>query len=316
MKTSTTATLGLAMLLWLTSAPENKTSWSVDPAVRVQRISFHVAAVEESRGKRKVVSDATIDGMPGTDFVIDLQANRFKMSARFLTDLVSTDALRIRTKLITRRFYGYSEHNLPIYEEDDQAETLLLGFGEQITLLPFGRNGGDDLLKIEITPSKSERILASSKVTTPEINIVDPGPGFISIKASRSPHNFDVSALLFEDGREIARGRMNCLLEEPQEITLQAAANAVEAFENPIALRFMVERFERNESTGQASITFDAHQLNNRSDARQPIAVKWAGVVALGNETGYDLKGRYLPAAGKRYELRFIVNLAPNEQQN
>jgi len=259
-----------------------------------------------------VLSDATVDGMPGTDFVIDLHANRFKMSARFLTDLASSDSLAVKATLDTRRFYGYSEHKLPIYEEDNQKEALLLGFDEQIILLPFGRNGGDSLLKIEITPSKNEKLLASEKAGTPEINIIDPGPGFISIRASRTPHNFDVSARLLENGREIARRTTNCLIEEPQEVTLQSEEGAAQEFENPLTVRFTIDKWESNESKGQASITFDAYELDKKNSTRQPVALNWSGIIALDKEAIYDLTNFYLKGSDKKYELRFIVSLSKN----
>ena len=103
-----------------------------------KRIRFQVATVEEGTGGRKVISNATIEGPPGTDFFVDLQSQRFKMNARFLTDLVSPGKLKVRAKLNTRRLYGYSQNNLPLYEEDNQSETLQLGFEEQVVLLPFG----------------------------------------------------------------------------------------------------------------------------------------------------------------------------------
>src|SRR5687768_15083519 len=93
-----------------------------------KRIRFQVATIEEGDGGRKVISNATIEGPPGTDFGVDFQFGRFKMSARFLTDLISPAELKVRAKLITRRLYGYSKNNLPLYEEDNQSETLHLGF--------------------------------------------------------------------------------------------------------------------------------------------------------------------------------------------
>ena len=83
-----------------------------------RRIRFQIATVEEKAEARNVISEAIVEGPPGTDFNINLQGSRFKMNARFLTDLASTEMLKVRARLNTRRLYGYSERNLPLYEED------------------------------------------------------------------------------------------------------------------------------------------------------------------------------------------------------
>src|SRR5207253_9776263 len=93
-----------------------------------KRIRFQVTAVAGST----VLAQTTIEGLPGTDFSINLNAGNFKMQARFLTDLVADDRLKVRANLDTRRFYGYSPTNLPLYEEDNQKHTLEMGFSEGI----------------------------------------------------------------------------------------------------------------------------------------------------------------------------------------
>src|SRR6185436_19490921 len=119
-------------------------------------IRFQLTTIEEGAGGRKVISNAIVEGPPGTDFVVDLQSKRFKMNARFLTDLVAPGDLKVRAKLNTRRLFGYSQNNLPLYEEDNQSETLQLGFDEKLILLPFGKGSGE-LLKVEVTPGLSDQ---------------------------------------------------------------------------------------------------------------------------------------------------------------
>src|SRR4051812_7072862 len=122
-----------------------------------ERVQFRITTIEDQGGERNVVSDATVEGVPGTDFDISLEGERFKMSAKFLTDLVAPQRLHVRARLDTRRLYGYSDKNLPLYEEDNQSQTLDLSFDEMVVLLPFGRGGGDSRLKIEITPVVSRQ---------------------------------------------------------------------------------------------------------------------------------------------------------------
>ena len=89
-----------------------------DQASREQarRIRFQIATVEERAGARDVISEAVVEGPPGIDFTVSLQSNQFKMNARFMTDLVSADRLKVRARLNTRRLYGLSERDLPLYE--------------------------------------------------------------------------------------------------------------------------------------------------------------------------------------------------------
>ena len=49
---------------------------------------------------------------------------------------------------------------------------------------------------------------------------------------------------------------------------------------------------------------------------REQIAVNWAGVAALGASLGYDLNDLYAPGTGHKYELRFNIRLAADEQSD
>jgi hypothetical protein len=278
------------------------------------RILFRIATVEERNGERELLAESTVEGPPGTDFNINLQSDRFKMSARFLTELSARDQLRLRAKLNTKRLYGYSERGLPLYEEDSRSERLELGFDEAVVLLPFGRGGGDHRLKIEITPVIIEASSSARATTTaPEIKIVKPGAGgFINIEATTAPHKFAVEAVLLENGREAARGfAPAAFLEEAQEIVLQPVADAApETAAQPIAVSLSVERFMRSRPVDQVAVSFDVFRISRQDGARSTVARQWAGINSLGSSLTYDLGDNYLKSSGKKYELRFKIELA------
>lgn len=282
-----------------------------------QRVRFQIATVEETAGQRHTISEATVEGPPGTDFQVDLQAERFKMDARFLTDLGAPGALKVRARLNTRRLYGYSERKLPVYEEDAQNESLQLGFDEGIVLLPFGRSDGEERLKIEITPMISEQTvrLPSGKARPLEIKILKPGPGGISIQATKIPHHFAVEAALLEDGRVVAHGTANYLIEEGQELLLEPNDQAgPEIARHPLAVNLTVSEYARSRPADQATLSFDIYRADQQQGRREAIALKWAGIASLGSDLTYDLRDIYLPSSGKNHELRFKVKLAEGEQ--
>lgn len=286
-----------------------------------ERIRFMITTIEESAGGvRNVLSETTVEGPPGTDFNINLQHAGFKMRAHFLTDLVSRNRLRMRAKLDTRRFYGYSQQQLPLYEEDAQTAALEVGFEEALVLLPFGAGGGDTL-RIEITPARSDRAstLAGGKKRPLEIEINRPAQGgFISVEAFKVPHRFTVEAALFEDGREVARGTSENLLEEARELLLQPGAQAsAELHKSPLLLSLSVEQFMRGRPLDEAAVSFDIYRTDAGAAAeRQAIARKWAGIAELDSDLVYDLSRSYAPAPGRRYELKLRVRLAPGESSD
>ena len=280
----------------------------------VRRIRFHIATVEERAGARDVISEAVIEGPPGTDFTISLQGSQFKMNARFMTDLVSADRLKVRARLNTRRLYGLSERDLPLYEEDAQNQAIDLGFDEAIVLLPFGRNG-DDKLKIEITPAISDRpvFLASREHAPLAINILKQSPGgAISVSASKIPHNFEVEAALTEDDREVARGAANFLIEEAQELILAPHGRASsQVAASPIAIKLLIDEYARTRPADLVGISFDLSVVDGQSGARrEAIASSWAGSATLGNELVYDISDYYLKSSGKKYKLRIRIKPA------
>jgi len=280
-----------------------------------KRIRFHITAIAENLGTREKISEANVEGAPGTDFNVNLQSSRFKMNARFLTDLVSPETLRIRARLETRRLYGYSERSVPLYEEDSQNQTFELAFDEQLVLLPFGSGSSGAQLKVLITPSMTgEPIrLFSGKLRPLTIDILEPSPaGVIGIRASRIPHNFEVEAMLIENDRVVARGTMNCLLEESREIRLEANELAgPEVVNNPLVVSLTIDGYERSRTADEASLTFDVSKQHNSE--RVPVALSWAGIAEVGSTLSYDLSDHYLQVNDKKYELRFRIKLAAGE---
>ena len=284
---------------------------------QARRIRFQIATVEERAGARDVISEALVEGPPGTDFTINLQGGQFKMNAKFMTDLVSPDRLKVRARLNTRRLYGVSERDLPLYEEDSQNEALDLGFDEAIVLLPYGRNGGDKL-KIEITPAISDQpvFLASGEQAPLAIKIFKQSPGgAISINASKIPHNFEVEALLTEDDREVARGSANFLIEEAQELMLAPTSRASsQVAANPLAIKLLIGEYARTRPSDLVGISFDLSVVDGQSGARrETVASGWAGNATLGNELVYDISDHYLKSSGKQYRLRIRIKPARGE---
>lgn len=272
-------------------------------------IRFQITAVEESGANRKVISDSEVEGPPGTDFNVNLQDGRFKMTARFMTDPAPGGGLTLRARLDTRRFYGHSEAGLPLYEEDEQRHTLRVGFDESVVLLPFGGGGGAGRLSIEITPARVAPGDARSD-GAPRITISQPSPGgAISIEATKVPHDFKLEAALLEDGREIARGSADCLLEESGELLLRPSGAVEEVA--PLTLNLTVARFEPGSGGGRAAVRFD---LLGGDHARTPLARNWAGVTNLNSEMTYDLSQTYHGTPGKKYELSLKLNLAKGER--
>jgi hypothetical protein len=284
------------------------------------RISYDIATFAEHDGHRELLAQTIVEGPAGTDFEIKLEGVRFHLAARFLNDLVASDSLQMRSTLTTRRLYGQSEKNLPLYEEDAQQKDLQVGFDERLVLLPFGENNaaGSEQLKIEITPNKSSLsdYLPSGQRRPPQINIVKTAPGnAISVSASKTPHRFSYVASLFADGQEVARGTVgNALLDQTQHVELspnkQASADVVN---NPLAINLRVSQFITACPANQVAIDFDLEAIDSRS--QRQLTSKWAGVKQLGSTFNYDLSDYYLPASKRKYELRIVVQLAPGEAE-
>jgi hypothetical protein len=284
----------------------------------LKRIRFQIATIAEHAGERRIISSALVEGPPGTDFDIELQGERFKMSAKFLTDVIENNLLKVRANLQTRRLYGTSERGLPLYEEDLQRQALQLGFDDNIILLPFGRTGGDDKLTIEITPAMTgEPVRAPSGALRPlDIKILKVSQGgVVNIQASRVPHRYAGEVALLEDGREVARASANLLLEEAQELILQPDAQAGDEIKNnPFVVRLNINQYLRGHTADEVAINFDIHRIDQQNAGkREPVGLNWGGVGKLGGDLKYDLGEAYAPRAGKKYELRFRVHIADGE---
>ena len=295
-------TLILFALLSLTGGSRIRSTNANREAADLKRMQFQITTIREHAGERTVISSSVIEGPPGTDFDIDLQGESFKMKAKFLTNLDESRALKVRANLQTRRLYGYSRQGLPLYEEDEQSQTLRLGLDEDLILLPFGR-GGEDRLKIEITPAMTEEsVYAPSGELRPlAINILKISQGgIVNIRASKIPHHYEAEVRLLEDGREIARGAANLLFEEAQELLLRSDTQAV-------AVNLKINEYMRSRPADQIAINFDIHRLDGGK--REPVALNWAGIARLGSDISYDLSERY----AKKYELRFNIKIAKGE---
>jgi hypothetical protein len=269
--------------------------------------------VEQVGGKRKPVSSAIVEGPPGLDFNITLHAGLYDMDARFLTDLTGDNTLQVRTRLDTHRLYGYSGNKLPLYEEDTRSQALELGFDEQMILFPFGQSGGDNL-RIEISPAltANEVYQASGPLVPPEIMFLQKVEGVIHIEAIKVPHRFKVEAALVEEGREIARGAGEVLLQQKQELPLLAVDRAQP--QEVAAIALSIDRYIRGCPAGSAAFTFDVYGPGGRDPAsREPVAADWAGIHELDSDSIYDLGGTGLAAEGKKRELRLRVMPANGE---
>src|ERR1051325_3332359 len=99
----------LLLLALIINAGDGHASSSAKAGLK--RIQFQIVTVETRGGQRKVLSIATAEAPPGTDFQINLDTERFKMDARFLTDLLDNRSLKVRAKLQTRRLYGRSAND-------------------------------------------------------------------------------------------------------------------------------------------------------------------------------------------------------------
>lgn len=271
----------------------------------------------ENGNDKDILARTTIEGLPGTDFNINLQAENFKMDAQFLSDLVADDKLKIRTHFNTRRFYGYSPINLPLYEEDSQKHTLELGSNESIVLLPFGRNGGAETLKIEISPTLLS-VAKTAEASRLTINIDKQMPnGEIAIRAVKVPHNFIVTAVLLADGHPIARGGADCLLEEEKEIALLPIPNADSDISGrPFATRLTINKFIRNGPQEMVDFNFNFYRTaEDLAATDQMIISEGAGIGLLSSDLSYSLENIGQSRKGN-YELKFTILLGPGESEN
>jgi len=279
-----------------------------------KRISFQIDMVEEDGGTRNPLSSAIVEGPPGLDFNITLHAGRYDMNAKFLTDPTSKGTLEVRARLDTHRLYGSSENKLPLYEEDTRSQTLELAFDEQMILFPFGENGGDNL-QIEIAPAITSHDVyqPSGRFVPPQITFSKKIQGVIHIEATKAPHRFQVEAALVEDGREIARGAGEFVLQQKRELSLSPIDRAA-GVEPAAGITLSIDRYIQGCPIGSAAFTFDVTAPDGAAQTgRQTIASDWAGIRELDSDAIYDLSGTSLGAAGKKRQLKLRIMPANGE---
>jgi hypothetical protein len=271
--------------------------------------------VERHEGKEEMLSDAVIDGPPGTDFTIKLNSSRFRMNARFLTDFTDNDMMKVRALLETRRLYGYSERQLPLYEEDRQQKSITLRFDEQVVVLPFGHKGDNEQLRIVIVPAISNKgyQLPNGKPRPLEIKIVKQSPGgAIEVEAFKMPHHYDVEACIIENGKEIACDRSAVLIEEARDLLLKLPQMAGAA-PDQLAVRITIESYARSRPSDTVTLKFDVDRLTKNGGNRSHVVSNWSGISSLDRVLTYDLPLQLHRPAGNKYELRINVRLAKGE---
>ncbi len=237
------------------------------------------------------------------------------LDARFLTDLMVDQALKVRARLNTKRHYGSSERALPLYEEDTQRHTLRVGFDEALVLLPFGRNDGGDQLQIEITPTLITQT-ASAKPQPLKIDIIKPGlNGVIDVRARSIPHHFKAAATLLENGQEVASGTADLMLEEPTELMLEPTDRiSSETAAHPLIVSLTLDNYSRDRPTDAFTVRFDLQRANRQpGDKRERVASNWAGAGNFGESLTYDLTPHYLPSSGNKYALKLTLQLVEGQ---
>jgi len=172
----------LALLLTAAApAPQSMTT--------LNRIRFVVRCVEESNGVRRTLYEADVDGPPGTDFTVRLRDHGFTLDALFVNEPTASGKLDVRSSLTTRRRHGTSSAGLPLWEEDAQEHRFMVGFDQEIEMLPFGGAGKAGLLKFDILPERSGGE-GPMRIRIHDIH----SNGAIMVDAFRQPHWYDVEA--------------------------------------------------------------------------------------------------------------------------
>lgn len=280
-----------------------------------KRVRFQITTVAETGEARKILSQTTIEGAPGTDFNIDLNTGNFKMQTKFLTDLIAPDKLKLRAALNTRRFYGNSPANLPLYEEDSQNQLFEINFDEMLILLPFGRGAGDETLKIEITPTLLQVSAADAKAPiTIDFDKQIPS-GEINVAAVKIPHRFIVEAVLLSNNRRVAAGSREFLLEETGEIILEPESDGKsEIGDQSFNLKIKIDKYIRSRPKDLVGINFSLDEKNAATGGERTPIVSGAGAINIvGEEFSYRLENGE-PLRNRNYEIKFKIRPAPGEQ--
>jgi hypothetical protein len=270
-----------------------------------ERISFRITTVETGAGERTVLSEALVDGPVGTDFVIRLNSGRFQMEARFLTDLLDNGNLRIRSRLHTKRFYGYSKRNLPLYEEDTQRPEMELDLDEAMALLPFGQGGGSETLSIEIVPgvSRLSALTEEGRLRPLEIDFLRNAPGgVISIEAVKIPHKYVIEAQVLDGDLPLFAATSPLLYDDESVVVLLPTLEERQSGE--YQLKMKIREFQQGAPSGIVGFGFDLDRHHPRGI--HPTALNWAGTARLGSSIEYDLNDE----TGRPLKLHMKIRLA------
>lgn len=287
-----------------------------------ERISFRVRTLLGPETGRRTVTDATIEGAPGTDLDIRSQAGDFTLAARLKTDLLASGRVRVLADLTTRRAAGRSPRGLPLYEEDVQQRVVELSTdgSQSLVVLPFGRNPGGEELALDILPRTTGRPVrdGSGRLVPPEIRIAESGPeGWIRIDAEVVPHRYRVQALL-ERGREaVVAGAGSCAFREPCAIDLLASRGGARAGR----LDLTVIRYVWSNPDPFVTVEFDlraaapagAGAPASRGPARdRDLVRRSAGTGFAGKPLMYTLPhGDLLPGSPDRLRLILVPEALP-----
>ncbi|MDH3530053.1 MAG: hypothetical protein OEQ28_10840 [Acidobacteriota bacterium] len=275
----------------------------VSAAGETERIKFNLTVISESP-LPEMLSKTTIDGPAGTDFDVDLNTEGFDMKSRFVTDINANDELFVRVNLETRRYFGESPNGLPLFEEDTQNDTLVVGLNEVVVLLPFGRNGGGKTLKIQITPERYS--VAADRPDAGQLKIDFPerlSSGEIAIRARKVPHRYQIESKILFEGKEIARGNGFGFIEEFTKVPLRLSESAPESIRGrEFIANVAVEGFTTNRPMDLVSISFGI------TDASGTKIVGGKGINGLGREFRYGLEEEL----GKGFEL--VIRVTEKKQ--
>jgi hypothetical protein len=263
-------------------------------------VAFRVRTLVGPDGARYALSDATVDGPPGTDVTLESRAGSFTMHTTLKTDLLPDGRVRVVAKVTTRRDAGTSERRLPLFEEDVRDATVELATdgSESLVVLPFGRNPGGDELAVDVEPRRSTR-----PATEPlAIRIDDPGAdGWMRIDARTVPHQYSVEASLERDGTVVASGSGTCELDEPGAIALVAPDGSRAA-----AMRLTVEDYEPACPSSRVGVEF------NLDGPNAPVARGWSGRTTSDRPLVYPLGPPAASVPGNPTALR--IRVAPRQE--
>lgn len=263
------------------------------------RVSFRIRTLIGAAGAQETVSDAIVEGAPGTDITLDARTGRFAMTAKLKTDVIAGKTVRIVADFVVRRDVGHSERGLTLYEEDAQHHVVELAVdgSESLVVLPFGRNPDGENLSIEVEPSLTQRSTRTEAgdLAPPEIRLGDAGlNGWLRVSAVKIPHRFFVRVELLREGRVVGSGAGVCELDEAGTVRLATG-------DGDAALRLTVTGFARECPVDRIDVDFDILA------GGQVIARGWAGSGSSNTPFEYALGQVADALPGRPDTLRFAI---------